>query len=303
MPYQIIDISNDDFYLKKYRGFLEIKKDDCEIAKIPLDDIIALIITAQKASFSKNIIISLSQLNIITVLCGSNYMPEAIVLPTKPSPFATGHPMLQARASKALNGRLWQQIIKQKILNQYNILQMFDKDKHALSQLKKLQKSVRTHDTENNEAYAARIYFSALFGEKFKRDTNIEGINSQLNYGYTVLRSLVARSICAAGLSPAIGIFHQNKRNGFCLADDLMEPFRPLVDMLTYKLPQHESLDSFAKEQLCNLIYYPIITDSGQSKLYQVINKLTKQLAKVYYNQQGGLIFYDWCKKVRSCAS
>jgi len=129
--------------------------------------------------------------------------------------------------------RLWQQIVSQKIEQQVKTLESVDKNS---LHLQRMIKKVKSGDPENIEAQAARKYWSTLFGSDFRRNIDEPGINALLNYGYSIVRAMTARAVVGAGLHPSLGIFHQNQYNGLCLADDLMEPFRPWVDWQVYRL-------------------------------------------------------------------
>ena len=139
----------------------------------------------------------------------------------------------QLSASKPLAKQLWRQIVSAKIRMQGEILHRNGREAGAFDLL---ARKVRSGDPDNIEAQAARRYWKALFGPGFSRDQDAGAINGLLNYGYTVLRAIVSRAVCAAGLHPTLGIFHANRANAFALADDLMEPYRPLVDQLVLDL-------------------------------------------------------------------
>lgn len=294
MAHFVVDISQDGFYLKKHRGLLEVYEGDDRKAQLPIDDILSVIITAQQATLSKNIMVELAQNQIPIILCGHNYMPASMVLPANLPPNSLGHPLKQAQAVASLNSRLWQQIVTQKIQNQYHLASLVAPNHIHLNRLKWLAENVKSNDNQKHEGEAAKLYFPIIFNESFKRDPNLEGKNSQLNYGYAILRAMAARAICSAGLSPALGIFHKNLRNGFCLADDLMEPYRPLVDKITLTLNNDDILTPQAKQQLTAITHINCQTPKGQSPLYLVLQDLAYQLAKIYNQQQQRLNIYDW---------
>ena len=183
----------------------------------------------------------------------------------------------QINTRKSFYEKIWQDIIQIKIYNQTVCLSSLEKDDRAL---KSLIKKVIIGDRENIEAQAAKIYWNKLFGDDFIRDKNGEGINTLLNYGYTILRSGIARSIMGAGLHPAIGIFHKNKYNSMRLADDLMEPFRPIVDYFVYKFSKQGmyELTPDVKAKLVNILYLDLDGPRGRSP---VINRM-QSLAYTY---------------------
>lgn len=234
MTNRIIEISDPLVSLSMLRGFLIVKVDSTEKARIAFEDIGILILNGTGATITTNLLNSLLEAGTMIVVLGNNYLPSGIFYPTNPHYLHKQKINLQIQSSKPLEKRLWQQVVKAKILNQATILSHFTTDDEK--QLFELAKKVSSGDKENLEAQAARKYWQRLFGLDFRRNFESAGINSMLNYGYAILRSATARAIFASGLHPAIGIHHSNQENAFCLVDDLMEPFRPIVDFMVKKL-------------------------------------------------------------------
>jgi CRISPR-associated protein Cas1 len=179
----------------------------------------------------------------------------------------------QINITEPVRKNLWKQVIRQKITNQANTLKQFDK---PFMRLEKLAKEVKSGDITNCEALAAQYYWKALFGKDFVRDQNADGINAVLNYGYSIIRATIARSIVASGLHPAIGLFHHNQYNGLCLADDLMEPFRPWVDSIAYQLYQKNANISITKE-----VKMPFLDLIGENVKFK--NKQMPLMVSVHY--------------------
>lgn len=147
---------------------------------------------------------------------------------------------------------------------------------------------MRSGDPQNIEAQAARFYWKKLFGETFQRDRFLPGINAHLNYGYIILRSAIARAVIAAGISPSLGVGHINSRNNFCLVDDLMEPFRPLVDRIVWqhrKKWQGDIADE-AKQELAGMLQRTIRLDSCETDLFRTICQVVNSLVMVYEKKQ-----------------
>lgn len=144
-----------------------------------------------------------------------------------------------------------------------------------------LARKVRSGDPQNIEAQAARKYWTLLFGKDFRRDKNGDGINALLNYGYTVLRAIVSRAICAAGLHPTLGIFHSNNYNAFALADDLMEPFRPYVDAVVFNLARQgrTEINAATKQSLTSISTFDVEGEDGTSPLSLHISRFIHSLA------------------------
>ena len=202
----------------------------------------------------------------MVLVLGKNYSPSGIFYPTNPHYLHKQRINLQINATKPLNKRLWQTIVKAKITNQAKILSFFTKEQEQ--QLLLLVKKVNSGDSQNIEAQAAKKYWQKLFGKNFRRDYSSVGINSLLNYGYAILRSSTARAVFACGLTPAIGIHHSNQENAFCLVDDLMEPYRPIVDFMVKKItekePEVKELTTDHKKMLSKILQIEITTANNE---------------------------------------
>ncbi|MYD32195.1 MAG: type II CRISPR-associated endonuclease Cas1 [Nitrospira sp. SB0661_bin_20] len=227
MPGQIVEITTPGLHLAKSRGFLQVKEKDSLVGQVALDDLLAVIVGVQGCSISTTLMDELSQRNIMLVVCGKNFLPNSFILPV------VGHgrqfQVMQAQMnlSEPRRKRAWQKIVRAKILNQADLLTHAGKNN---IQLIRLAKMVKSGDLENCEAQAARIYWQRLFGNDFRRDHEAMGLNSSLNYIYTVIRACVARGVSAAGLHPSFSLCHKNPQNPLNLVDDLVEPFRPIAD-------------------------------------------------------------------------
>jgi hypothetical protein len=183
------------------------------------------------------------------IVSNEKHLPAAMLLPLSTHSTQTERFARQAAVSLPTRKRAWQQIVQAKLRAQARLL---EETTGADQGLHVMAGRVRSGDPDNLEAQAARVYWPALFGkeasgEAFRRDPEGEGINVHLNYGYAVLRAIVARALCASGLHPSLGVHHHNRYDTFCLADDLMEPFRPLVDRVVAGL-RHSRLPSSDEE-------------------------------------------------------
>jgi CRISPR-associated protein Cas1 len=232
---RIVEISNPSYLHLKHKQLL-IDQDHELVAQIPIEDIGALVLEHSAISITQPLIIECQKYNVAIIFCDEKHLPYSTILP-----IAEGNTLHQKILKTQINiteptrKRLWKQIIIQKINNQAGTLKRFNKP-HA--RLDKLATEVKSGDSTNCEGLAAQYYWKSLFGSDFIRDQNADGINAVLNYGYTIIRAMVARNICASGLHPSIGLFHHNQYNALCLADDLMEPFRPWIDSIAYELHQ-----------------------------------------------------------------
>jgi CRISPR-associated protein Cas1 len=281
MIHQIVEIQDENRYLSLERGFLKISKGEEQVARVPLDDVAVLLISAQSVSFSKHILNELAERGSISVLCGRNYIPQSMVMPVSGHYMQAGIIKTQIDASAPFQKNIWKQIIEEKLKNQGKSLEFCRKDKAALK-LYSIAKTVKSGDSDNREAYGAKIYWKELFGPDFKRDKDAVGINSLLNYGYAIARASTARAICGAGLLPSFGIYHKNYLNPFCLADDFLEPFRPFVDIIAYQLAQNSQTEITPeiKHELAKVLWMQVKTSEGKSPLFQSLHYMCSSYTK-----------------------
>ena len=184
----------------------------------------------------------------------------------------------QLAVSLPTKKRLWQKIVREKILQQAETLQAVGV---SSLRLRRLADTVKPGDTANHEAQAAQVYWPLLMGSDFRREQEAEGINSLLNYGYAVVRAMVARALVGSGLHPAIGLQHSNQYNGLCLADDVMEPLRPWVDLLVYRLAKQQGqmeVNKTVKQVLLGLLSERVIWDGKKQPLLVVSHLLAASL-------------------------
>lgn len=200
---------------------------------IPIEDIGFVILEHQQTSITLPLLNALSDNNVAVIICGDNYMPNAMLLNLESNTTQGETLRMQIEASEPLKKNIWKQTVENKIKNQAALLKKVGKDGNIL---RPFYSNVKSGDSDNREGIAAKIYWNELFGSDFVRTREGSEPNNLLNYGYTILRAAMARALMGSGLLPAIGIFHKNKYNAFPLADDIMEPYRPFVDELVYIL-------------------------------------------------------------------
>ena len=200
---------------------------------IPIEDIGFVILEHQQTSITLPLLNALSDNNVSVIICGENYMPNALLLSLESNTTQGETLRLQIEATEPFKKNIWKQIVENKIKNQAALLNKLGKNGDIL---RPYYSNVKSGDSDNREGIAAKIYWNELFGSSFIRTREGLEPNNLLNYGYTILRAAVTRAIMGSGLLPAIGIFHKNKYNAFPLADDIMEPYRPFVDELVYRL-------------------------------------------------------------------
>lgn len=180
-----------------------------------------------RATYTQSVFLDLLAVGATVIVSGRDHLPAGMMLPIDAHHVQTERHLSQVAASLPLKKRLWQALVAAKISQQGAVLHRFTGRDGGLLPL---SRRVRSGDPENLEAQAAQRYWPALFGKEFRRERAGEGTNALLNYGYAVMRAAVARAVVASGLIPSLGVFHSNRSNPFCLADDLLEPYRPYVD-------------------------------------------------------------------------
>jgi CRISPR-associated protein Cas1 len=222
----------------------------------PLEDIAFLVLDHPQIQMTQSVVQCCLDNNVMVIYCDEFHMPSGMLMPFSGHHLHQGRLRLQLQASQPLKNRIWQTVIQAKITNQAKVLAAC-KARHI--DLERLVDRVSSGDKNNIEAQASRLYWSTLFTiyvQNFTR--NRDGIppNNLLNYGYAILRSAVARAVAGAGLLPVLGIHHDNQYNAFCLVDDLMEPYRPFVDILVieYHEMTGEIPDILSKEQKVHLL-------------------------------------------------
>jgi CRISPR-associated protein Cas1 len=212
-------------------GQIVVAQEQAE-TRLPLEDVAWVIIDTPQATVSAALLSACVQAGIAMILTDARHIPNGIMLPFHTHHRQAAVAAIQLAAGPGLRGRLWQSLVRAKIANQAAVLQAAESNPAALHAM---AARVQPGDPDNVEARAARHYWGALFAD-FVRENDEDARNAMLNYGYAVMRSAVARALVAAGLLPTIGIHHASQLNPFNLADDLLEPFRPLVDLAVWRL-------------------------------------------------------------------
>lgn len=278
---RIVEIAGDGRYLSLDRGFLVVSCKGEEVGRTPIDDVAALIGNAHGLVYSNNLLVALAARGIPFVLCGANHRPAGLLWPVDGHHRQAARMDAQLRASLPLRKRLWKQVIQTKIGMQAAVIGLSGGPELPL---RRLAGQVRSGDPSNVEGQAARLYWGLLLGKDFRRNRDAQGINALLNYGYTVLRAIVARQLMAAGLHPGIPLHHANEGNAMRLVDDLMEPFRPLVDAWVKRLADNSrvELDAGSRRTLAVIGTRSVVTPHGISPVSIVVQRLVVSLAQVY---------------------
>jgi CRISPR-associated protein Cas1 len=289
---RIVEIASEGRYLSVDRGFLAVSHAGEVVGTVPLDDIAALICNAHGLSYSNNLLVALSTRGVPIILCGRNHSPVGVVWGVATHHIQSRRLDLQINLRSGRRNQLWKQIVQSKLRMQAVALRLCNKP-HA--PLTALVRKVQAGDTSNVEGQGARTYWTLLFGSSFRRDRDDPGVNALLNYGYTVLRSIVARRVMGCGLTPGIGIHHGNAGNPIRLVDDLMEPFRPVVDVFVWRLLQDGVSDVTpdAKQTLGSLPTRTLRTTAGISPVTVVAERLCQSFVGAL---EGGKLTLPHCR-------
>ncbi|GAB2492792.1 type II CRISPR-associated endonuclease Cas1 [Alkalibacterium psychrotolerans] len=293
MSWRIVYIEKAD-QLKLYLDNLKVVRDESEIL-IPLSDIHTIIVDNQQTVVTGRLINKLSKYHILLVFCDDKHLPNSYVLSPHSHHQSSKVLKKQINWSSDTMEEMWKQIIQIKIYNQASVLVHLKRNEPVIHQLYSLAETVQQADHSNREGHAAKLYFKELFGPSFIRDRNsLDGINSGLNYGYIVLRSTIARSLIASGLHPGLGIGHANQYNAFNLADDLIEPFRPVIDLwIAVLMNEKDYLDMKTKQKLVYLISNnKILIGNQKQTLLNAISILIQSFIKSMDEENPDLLVY-----------
>jgi CRISPR-associated protein Cas1 len=288
---RIVEIADDHRHLFLSRGFMVVRDTEnerLELGQVPMDDIAAVIANAHGMSYTNNLLVALAERCAPFVLCGANHNAVGMLLPIDGNFQQAKRFDAQLAASQPLIKRLWADIVKAKLQQQAAALEAANAPSVPLSAL---VRKVRSGDPDNIEAQGARRYWSLLFGDDFRRDQQAGELNGMLNYGYTVLRAATARAVVAAGLHPTMGLHHSNQGNPMRLVDDLMEPFRPMIDLKVWQLFRRGESDVTpdTKRALVRTLYDDMQTCSGATPVLVCAQRLATSLAQIYVGEKDKL--------------
>jgi CRISPR-associated protein Cas1 len=288
---RIIEVADDKRHLFLSRGFMVVQDTEGErkeLGQVPLDDVVAVIANAHGLSYTNNLLVALAARCAPFVLCAANHNAVGMVLPIEGNYQQAKRFDAQIAASQPLIKRLWAEVVKSKLQQQAAALEATGAPFVPLSAL---VRKVRSGDPDNFEAQGARRYWGLLFGDDFRRDQQGVGLNAMLNYGYTVLRAATARAVVAAGLHPTIGLHHSNEGNAMRLVDDLMEPFRPMIDLKVWQLHKQGEgqITPDSKRALVRTLYDDMQTSAGATPVMVCAQKLATSLAQVLMGEKDKL--------------
>ncbi|MDR3245274.1 MAG: type II CRISPR-associated endonuclease Cas1 [Prevotellaceae bacterium] len=259
------------------------------VKTVPIEDIGVMILDNKQITITHGLIEALLENNCALITCDSNRMPYGLLFPLNTNTLQSERFTAQIEASLPLKKQLWQQTIQTKIMNQAHVLQAM-RDL-TVKNMQKWANEVKSGDSDNLEGRAAAFYWSNLFTdiEDFRRGREDVPPNNLLNYGYAILRAIIARSLVASGLLPTLGIHHHNRYNAYCLADDIMEPYRPFVDKLVVEIvdsgTDFQELSKEIKIRLLNILVLDVMINGQRSPLTIAAGQTTASLAKCYLGE------------------
>lgn len=290
-------IGNPSFIcVKDKQLIIERKNDDENLSKkscLAVEDIGVFILDNQQITISHRTLQMLLENNSVIIICGQNHMPQGLLFPLEGNTTQTERYRYQVEASLPLKKQMWQQTVTAKIKNQLNLLKSFG---IKTENMQRWASGVTSGDGRNHEARAAAYYWGNLFVECFKRERYGDPPNNFLNYGYAVLRAVVARALVGSGLLLTLGLHHKNKYNAFCLADDVMEPYRPFVDKLVIDVIGEndnvsEELTPEIKKKLLVIPAMDVYIDGMRSPLMIAAQRTSASVAKCYAGESRKIIF------------
>jgi CRISPR-associated protein Cas1 len=287
---RIVEVADDRRHLFMHRGFMVVKDTALsqEIGQVPLDDIAAVIANSHGLSYTNNLLVALAERGAPFVLCAANHNAVGMLLPIEGNFEQSKRIEAQLAASLPTHKRLWAAVVRSKLAQQAAALEAAGAPTAPLTAL---AAKVRSGDPDNREAQGARRYWGLLFGGDFRRDQQGGNLNGLLNYGYTVLRATMARAVVAAGLHPSVGLHHSHDNNAMRLVDDLMEPFRPIIDLKVWQLHRNgeEVVTPESKRALVRTLYDDMQTASGATPVTVCTQRLAVSLAQVYLGERDKL--------------
>ena len=267
--------------LKDKQLVISFKESDEKITR-PIEDIGFVVVENPMVKMSVPLLNALVDNNVSVIFCDEKQMPKSMLMNLDGNSVQQESYRCQIAATEPTKKRLWQQLIESKIKNQAALLNRVGQKGDVL---KPYYMNVKSGDTDNREGAASRIYWGNLFGSNFRREREGTPPNNLLNYGYTVLRAAVARALIGSGLYPAFGIFHRNRYNAFPLADDVMEPYRPFVDEIVYRLYMDgatEELNKATKSELLRVLFADVRLGQMNRPLEVALSMTSASLLKVY---------------------
>lgn len=268
-----------------------------ELKTLPIEDIGVVILDHQQITITQALIAKLLANNVAFITCDNSHHPTGLMLNLDGNTLQSAKFQAQVDASVPLKKQLWQQTVSAKINNQADMLESVS---IGAKNLRNWAMEVKSGDTDNHEAMAAVFYWRNLFPifPEFKRERFGDPPNNLLNYGYAILRAIVARNIVGSGMLPTLGIFHKNQYNAYCLADDIMEPYRPFVDKIVWNIVRQNGgyleLSPSMKKDLLNIPAMDVRINGEKSPLMVAVQKTTASVAKCFEGSSRKILYPEF---------
>lgn len=273
------------------------------LVRVPFEDLAVLVVAHPQVSYTQAVLNELIAAGGAFLTCDDSRMPSGLLLPLDGNVVQTERFQKQVQLTAPRRKQLWRQLIRSKVQMQSTLLRERQGTDHGIGRLVAL---IRSGDPSNIEGQAARRYWGALFGSDFRRDRNAADHNRLLNYGYAVLRAATSRAVVAAGLHPTIGLHHHNKYNSFCLADDLMEPYRPFVDRavagILDGLESIPEMTQMIRAELLGVFTEPIRIQGESRSLFDALSKTAASLVQCIVGESRDLVLPEGFFDARSRA-
>lgn len=265
---------------------------------VAIEDIGVLVLEHPQLTITNVLMSKLLQSNVCIIHCDDKHMPVGLLMPMEGHSEQSERYGYQINASQPLKKNLWQQTISAKIQNQADVLSAYQ---YTVPRMYYWAKNVKSGDSQNYEAQAAALYWQTLFDIPFfNRLPYGDPPNNLLNYGYAILRAITARALVSSGLLPTLGIFHRNKYNAFCLADDIMEPYRPFVDVLVKDIIlsgiEYYTLTKEIKQILLSLLVMDVMMEGKHSPLMVAMSRTTHSLSACFMGEQRKILYPSYVK-------
>jgi len=277
-----LEISNESAHLSVRNEQLILERNGKTIGQAPCEDLGMVVVDHPQTTYTHAALAKLADSGAVLVICGRDHLPSAVLLPLTSHSQVVWRLADQLAAPLPVQKQLWRQLVVAKIKGQARNLSPGSSSRKGLFAL---ARQVRSGDPSNIEARAAKTYWTVwLDNTPFRRDQTLSDLNSFLNYGYAIVRAAIARAVVAGGLQPAIGLHHCNRSNAFCLVDDLIEPFRPIVDDRVREMWRqgYTDLTQEAKAMLLELLTLPVSLGGQSGPLMVMIHRMIASLVSCY---------------------
>lgn len=292
MGFRIVMIESDTRLSIKLDNLI-VKKEEKE-TWIPIDDISMLVVDNLKIEMTTRMLCSFAKHNVGILFCDQEHLPIGFYSSYDNHSRVSKNIGYQINKDREFYDQLWKEIVLAKIQNQIGVLEILDKSVEKIEQLSGFCKEIAPGDVTNREAHAAKVYFNELMGTSFSRGNVDLVMNAGLDYGYSILRSYLARVCVAYGLNSQLGIHHCNEYNRFNLVDDLIEPFRPYVDLVTYHLLNGEKyLQIEHRHKLVNLLNHIVLYDEKKMYLCNVMETYVAKVASLICGKNSKIVYPD----------